>query len=214
MRDVVERHGTKNIKAVRLLLSAVLASVGSEFSVFKLRRRFASIGLDVSKNTLYSYMDHLVDAFAVFQVRRWEGSRWASEQALPKVYPIDPGYVTQAGGRSSEDMGRLMECSVAVELLRRRSADPTLEFGFWRDNGGGEVDFVLSRGARVLQLVQCCYDASDPDTRAREVGSLLKAGRALGCKDLAVLTWDQEEEAVVEGRKVAFRPVWKWFLGR
>ena len=214
MRDVVERHGAKNIKALRLMLSAIMASVGSEFSVFKLRGRLASIGIDVSKDTMYAYMGHLVDAFAAFQVRRWEGSRWASEQALPKVYPIDTGYIAQSGGRSAEDMGRLMECAVAVEMLRRRSTDPTMEFGFWRDRNGAEVDFVISQGARVLQLVQSCYDVSDPNTRAREVASLLKAGRALGCDELTVLTWDHEEEALAEGRRVDFRPVWKWFLGR
>lgn len=213
MRDVVERNRIKNTLAVRALTSHLLTSFGTQFSANKFRDYLSSKGLSTGKTTLINYSRHLEDAFAFIFVRRFGDKLRELMWSLPKVYPIDPGLAAQAAGRSTQDMGRLMECVIAVELLRRRNRDPLLEIYYWRDAHGKEVDFVLREGPKVIELVQSCHDVEGYGTKGRELGPLLKASRETGCKRLRVITWDQEGEEQVEGRKVVYEPLWRWLMG-
>ena len=214
MRDVVERHHLRNIAVLRTLLGRLLSSMGTELSINRLAGSLRSQGVKVSKNTLYEYFGHLEDAFAILPVRRFSYKLREIQQSLPKVYPVDTGLVTQSEGRFSEDLGRFMEGVVATELHRRRAADPLLEVYYWKDDHGKEVDFVVKGGKRVSQLVQVCYDMDAVDKRDREVRALLKAGDALGCRDLLIITWDREGVTQAGGRAIRTLPLWKWLLGR
>jgi len=212
MRDVVERHGIRNIALIRRLLSDLLSSMGAQFSVNKYRNHLGSMGMRVSKNTLYEYMGHLEDAFIIHPLRAFSRSGRERSRSLPKVYPIDPGLSLQAGGRVSQDLGRRMECVAALELLRRSLDDRLSEVLYWRDPFGREVDFVVLRGGEAVRLVQCCYDISEFGAKERELGAIVRASRELGCDDLLVLTWDREGEETVEGRRVVYEPLWRWLL--
>lgn len=214
MRDVVERHGLRNIALMRRLLSDLLTSIGGEFSVHKYRNHLASLGIRVSKNTLYEYFGYLEDAFIIHPLRAYNRSRREHIRSLPKVYPIDPGLSLQAGGRSSQDLGRRMECVTALELLRTSLEDRLTEVLYWRDPFGKEVDFVVRRDTDVVQLIQCCYDVAAFGVKERELGALLKASDELGCDDLLVLTWDHEGAEEVDGRHVVYEPLWRWLLGK
>jgi predicted AAA+ superfamily ATPase len=214
MRDVIERHGLRNILALRTLLSRLISSMGTEFSINKLAGSLRSQGIKVSKNTLYDYFGHLEDVFAILPVRRFSYKLREIHQSLPKVYPVDTGLVTQSEGRFSDDLGRFMEGVVAIELHRRRAADPLMEVYYWKDDHGKEVDFVIKEGKRVTRLIQVCYDLEALDTRDREVKALLKSSMALGCKDLTIITWDTEEETLIDGRTIEAVPLWKWLTGR
>jgi len=213
MRDVVDRNRVKNVTAVRALSAHLLTSFGNVFSANKFRNYLGSMGVRVGKSTITEFSRHLEDAFAFVFVRRFDYKPRALQWSLPKVYPIDTGLVTQAGGRTSKDEGRLMETAIALELLRRRGLDPFLEVYYWRDLHGKEVDFVLKRGTEVEELIQSCYDLGAYGTMDRELGPLLKAGRELGCNRLKVVTWDQEGEETVDGTRVVLEPLWRWMLG-
>ena len=212
MRDVVERNRIKNMLAVRALASHLLTSFGTEFSANKFRNFLASKGVSTGKSTITTFSRHLEDAFAFLFVRRFGYKPRELMWSLPKVYPIDTGLATQASGRPSQDLGRLMECVVAVELLRRRDRNPLLEFYYWKDLHGKEVDFVVREGTSVVELIQSCYDVEGYGTKDGELGPLLKASRETGCKRLRVLTWDQEGEERVEGRKIIYEPLWRWLM--
>ena len=198
MRDVVERHKVKNIKVLRMLFNAIHGSFSKEFSIHK----------------FYNYFQHYEDAFAVIPVRRFSYSIREVDQSLPKVYQIDNGYAAQMGIRFSQNMGRLMENTVAVELLRRKSVSPLLEFYYWKDTGGKEVDFVVKKGETVHELVQVCYDIEDYNTKTRETSTLVKASEKLACKRLRIITWDYEEKEKVGGKNIEYITLWKWLLGR
>jgi predicted AAA+ superfamily ATPase len=212
MRDVVERYDLRNVAVLRGLLVKVVASVSSEFSINRYHGQLKGQGIKVSKDTLYEYLDHLEEAFAVIIVRRHSPKLVQPRQSLPKVYPVDTGMITQTEGRSSEDLGTYMEAIVAIELARRRNEDPSLEVFYWRDPNGKEVDFVLKHGLQVTRLVQVCYDASSPDTLGREVKALMKAGSELGCDDLLVLTWDVDRVEESDDTSLRFLPLWRWLL--
>jgi predicted AAA+ superfamily ATPase len=129
-----------------------------------------------------------------------------------KVFCVDNGIVSSVSSGFSANTGRLMENLVAVELRRRCAREWDSGVFYWKDHRHNEVDFVVKRGTRVDQLVQVTYAGEGGDVRDRELRSLLKASSDLRCRDLLVITWDHEEERQVEGRKVAFVPLWRWLL--
>jgi predicted AAA+ superfamily ATPase len=212
MRDIVERHKVKNIKILRMLLNALLNSFSKEFSTHKFYNFLRSQGIKTSKNTLYEYIQYLEDAFAILPVRKFSYTMREIEQSLPKMYSVDPGHIAQFGIKFSQNTGRLMENIIAVELLRRKTINPLLEFYYWKDTGGKEVDFVINEGSVVRELIQSCYDIEDYNTKTREEKSLLKASNTLRCKNLKVLTWSYEDYEIIENRKIIYMPLWKWLL--
>ncbi len=110
---------------------------------------------------------------------------------------------------ASENIGRLIENAVAVELMRMRSADPAMEVYYWKDYRQREVDFVVKRGTEVEELLQVTYASERGEVAGRE----LAASDELGCRRLSVVTWDYEgAEQAGEGREMRFVPLWRWLL--
>ena len=207
MRDIVERHSIKNIRILKMLFNYILSSFGAEFSVHRYYNILRSQGIKISKNTLYLYLQYLEDAFGIISVRRFSYSLVKIEQSLPKIYPIDTGYIWQSGMNFSPNTGRLMENLVAVELLRREYANPMLQFYYWKDTSY-EVDFVIKEGERVRELIQVTYASGKDEIERREIKALKKASEELRCRNLTVITWDYDDDK--EGIK--FIPLWSWLL--
>ncbi|MBI4214481.1 ATP-binding protein, partial [archaeon] len=114
--------------------------------------------------------------------------------------------------RFSKNAGRLYENAVAIQLCRERAKDPTIEFYYWKDKSGKEVDFVVKQGLTVKQLIQVCCDISDFDTKKREIGAVLAAGKELRCNDLVVITEDYETKERYGRKTITYKPLWKWLL--
>jgi len=129
-----------------------------------------------------------------------------------KIYCLDNGIVNLVGFRFSENIGRLYENTVAVELLRRFFQKPLFKIFYWKNKRGEEVDFVIKKGLSVKQLIQACFKMEDEETKSREIKALLAAGEELKCKNSLVITVDYESEEKIEGRKIKFIPLWKWLL--
>ncbi len=214
LRDVVERHHLANIMVLRMLFGRILASVSSTFSVHRFHKTLKSQNISVSKNTLYDYMTHLEDALVVLTLRRYSPSLKEIQQSLPKVYPVDNGFIAHSRGGPANEMGALMEAAVAVHLYRMACYDPALNLFYWSKQGSGEVDFVLRRGSETQSLVQSCYDATDRDTRRRELGALAAASSELDCDDLTMVTWNEKGSEEAGGRTVRVVPLWEWLLDR
>jgi predicted AAA+ superfamily ATPase len=134
------------------------------------------------------------------------------EQSLPKVYPIDPGFILTHSTRFSRDLGKAMENVVAVELFRRRSEQPNQDIYYWKEQNGKEVDFVIKENLKITKLIQVCYDIDNFNTYRREIDSLLRSSEVLECNDLCVITWDKDEIIEVKGKKIEYISLWKWLI--
>lgn len=206
-RDILERHRIKNIGLARFILSFMLQNFSGEISIRKLFRSF-ELG-PVGKNTVYEYVDKVQDSVAIFFLSRFSTRVRVRESWPKKVYLCDTGLARLA--RFSEDLGKLMENCVFLELLRRANEDPLLEIYYWKDQQG-EVDFLLKREGRVEQLIQVTYASRREEVENREVRALLRASTHTGCRELLLLTWGAEDRIEVEGRSILFLPLWKWLL--
>jgi predicted AAA+ superfamily ATPase len=206
-RDVIERFKVKNVKVLKLLLKTIISS--PYFSVHKFFNYSKSLGIKVSKNTIYNYLDYFSDALILYTLRKYSESYREIEQTAPKTYFADNGLLTING---IENRGRLMENTVFQELVRRNFAPNDKLFYFY--SGHKEVDFVLKEKGKIAQLIQACYDIEDFNTKERETSALAKASKELKCNNLLVITWNYEKTEKHKNKKIKFIPLWKWLLNQ
>jgi predicted AAA+ superfamily ATPase len=103
-----------------------------------------------------------------------------------------------------------MENSTFLELLRWVDNEPGLSIYYWSDYNN-EVDFVIKDKNTIKTLTQVTYELT-PDNYKREVESLLKASELLGCSELQIITWDENRELEIDGKKIRLVPFWRWLL--
>lgn len=209
-KDLIERYGVEKSSAMKALIRVITRNFARKASVRKLHGFLSSMGVKISKPTVYEYFSYLEDVGFVIPVRKYHDNTVESLRSAPKLYLVDVGFAEALG---VEDFGFRLENIVAVELLRRKHySDPLIEVHYW-EGREGEVDFVVSRGSKVSELIQVSWSVEDPETKTREVRALVSASKHLGCRNLKVITWDYEAVETVDGKNIEFLPLWKWLLG-
>jgi hypothetical protein len=208
-KDCIRRHEIRNERSFRELAKYLVSNFSSEFTYSKLSRITGIKDVHTVKN----YVEYLEQAFLIRVLERFSFKLKQQIIAPKKGYVVDHGFANFIGFRLLKDTGRLLENLVCMELFNRASEEHGTEIYYYKNPSGREVDFVLKEGAKVKQLIQVCYDISDPDVRERELKSLAVGSEELRCKNLLVLTSDHEGEEKFAGKKIKFLPIWKWLLG-
>jgi predicted AAA+ superfamily ATPase len=199
-RDIVERHKLKNISLARFLPSFLLQNFSKEISVNKVLKSLSSQRF--GKNTLYSYIDKIQDSVALFVLNRFSLRVYQRESWPKKIYLCDMGLTKVV--RFSEDIGKLIENCVFLELLRLTNKKPMLEIYYWKNQEGAEVE--------IKELIQVTYASGRDEIEEREVKSQLKASKITGCKNLRIITWNYEGIDKIDDRTIKFTPLWGWLL--
>ena len=200
-RDIIDRWRIRNIRALKLLIRALRKS--REFSIHKFYRYLKSLGLRISKNTLYNYIEYLNDSLILYLLKKYSPSYKNIEMSIPKIFFVDNGLYM-----AEESISKLMENLVFMELRRRNYVENEKLF-YWKNSFGREVDFIVLDG----ELIQVCYELTY-ENRDREIKSLIKASKQLNYKKLRILTWNQEDTININNRKIEITPLWKWLINK
>ena len=207
-KDIVLRYGIRKSEELRKLAKYLVTNYSNEISYSKLSRI-----LDIKHvSTVSNWISYLEQSFLIIKLERFDFKLKQQFVAPKKVYCVDNGIVNSIGFGLSENFGRLMENAVAVELQKKYSVDRNCEIYYWKDHQQHEVDFVLKKGSKVDKLIQVTYATDREEINDREFKSLLKASDVLRCKNLEMVTWDLSGEERIDGKKVAFIPLWSWLL--
>ncbi|MBO3833413.1 MAG: ATP-binding protein [Candidatus Brockarchaeota archaeon] len=209
-RDFIERHKVRNIEIARFIHSFMLQNFSREVSIASLFNKAAGGGMKVAKDTVYSYVSNLEDTVSFFFLKKYSEKAHLRETWPKKIYLCDTGLSKTV--RFHEDIGKLMENVIFLELKRRQNRNPLVEFFYWKDARQREVDFLLREGVEIKQLIQATYASSSEEIEKREVESLIKASEQLGCKKLLMITWDYDDRLKINGKIIECKPLWKWLL--
>lgn len=139
-----------------------------------------------------------------FFVNKFDYSVKVQSQNPRKVYCIDNGFLVSLGFRISEDIRRLLENMVAIELKRRGE-----KIFYCSENG--ECDFLVRESNNVKELIQVAYEINKSN-KERELKGLLEAMNRFSIKKGHIITLNQEEELKINGRVIIILPAWKWLL--
>ncbi len=207
-RDIISRHNIRFVRTFKEMSSTIISNFSNLITYNKLKNTHDIKSVHTAKN----YVDYLSEAYLVQLVEKYSPKPKEVVNSPKKVYIIDCGLINTISHSITENFGRLMENIVYLDLMRRRSIDRTQEIYYWKDYQNREIDFILRRGKKIVSLIQVTNASSGDEVEKRERRSLLRGAEILKCKDLKIITWDYEEEEIIDNKKIEFIPIWKWLL--
>lgn len=196
LKDVAQRHKVRNTNDLYNLATYLLSNFCNPISANELA---GELGMS-SVATTKKFCDYLNEPYLFFYLPRFNNKLKLMNKAPKKVYVVDNGFVQSTAFNLSENLGRLLENQVFVEILRRGYI-PGQTLFYYRTRNDKEIDFVTRKGAKVEQLIQVCYDMTSEKTRKRELDALVEAAEELHCDNLLVITNSQEEK--IEWKRTA-----------
>ncbi len=198
-KDIIKRFVRldKQIKETALFFFSNPSSLISLRSISKMSK---------IKNiaTVKSIVESFESSFLFFFINKFDYSIKTQIQNPRKVYCIDNGFLVNMGFRLSEDKGKLVENLVAIELKRREK-----EIFYHSDKY--ECDFLIREGNKIKNAVQVTYEINEKN-KERETIGLIEALNKFKLKEGLIITFDQEEDLKLDGKKIVIKPVWKWLL--
>ena len=200
LKDIFVRYNLDNDKQLRLLTKYLLTNVGVLFSYNSLKKLlgFGSV------NTVMKYISYLENAYLLFELEKYEFSLKKQIQQNKKIYAIDVSFINLISFKFSENKGRLLENLVFIELKRRGKE-------IYYHRAKKECDFLIKQGLDIVDAIQVCYNL-DEDNKKREFSGLIEACKIYNLKECLLLTYDYEDELILEDVKIVIKPVWKWLL--
>ena len=204
-KDVAKRYKVRNVTDLNDLAMYLVTNFCNPLSANELTE---ALGLS-SVNTTKKFMDYLHEPYLFYYLPRYNNKLKLMKKAPRKVYVVDNGFVAAKAFSLSDNLGRLLENQVFIELIRRGyDADKTLFY--YRSRNDKEVDFVLRKETRIERLVQVCYDMSSAKTEKREVDSLIECAGELKCDNLVIVTNNDERTIEKEGYSISVVPISKF----
>ena len=202
IKDVQRRFNVRETGKLEELAKYYLTNV-STLQSFNRTRKLLNLSLD----TVERFSKYFSIARLIFFVPKFSFS--VKEQILnpKKVYCMDTGLRNIVSFKFSEDIGRIAENVVFLNLLFRNK-----EIYYWKDHAGKEVDFVVKEGLKVTELIQACWRIEEEKTEKREVKSLIKAMDEFKLEEGLVITEDIDKEEIVNDKRIVYTPLWKWLV--
>lgn len=165
-----------------------------------------------SMPTVRNYIQHLSTAYLLLSL-----SKYSSKSKLRardnKLYAVDVAIMNnRLNAFAGENIGWRLETIVYLELRRRAKYNNDDVYYYKKSSRSKEVDFVLCKGDKALQLYQVAYDISNPRTRKREIDALVQASKETHCKDLYLITDNERDIVTADGCKIEIIPAYEWLL--
>lgn len=163
LRDISARYNLRDSFKLRQLASQLFANIANQASSYRFSK-----DLEIAPDTILQYFSYIQDAYLGFFVPRHANSVRKLAYNPKKFYSIDNGLQSAVSYRVMDDMGKLYENSVFLELRRHYS-----DIYYWQQDR--EVDFVVKDKEQIKYVVNASVSVSGEETKKREVGSLMAA---------------------------------------
>lgn len=185
-RDVITRHGIRDVASVQRLAAYLIENPGCRFSATKMLK---ALGVSVA-GTVIQWCDWLEDAYLFFFVPKYSDSLRAQLVNPRKVYCVDTGLVNAVSRRIVFNDALRFENMVFL-ALRRRYRDV-----YYFDDGA-ECDFICMEHHLPRKAVQVCVELTKGDCD-REVAGLRAAMRRFSFDEGFIVTKSQKDEMKVD----------------
>ncbi len=199
LKDIIVRYGLENVKMVKDLYGYLISNLTNLFSFNSLKR---TIGAG-STTTVQNYIHHLEEANFCTILQKYDHSIKKQMVASKKFYLTDHSFVRPVSTRLTRDRGKVLE-NIVFSHIRSRG-EP-----FYYQNGG-ECDFIIVDRNEVVMAVQVTWEMNET-TKEREVDGLFKAISEFDLDEGTIVTYDQNAEMAMDGKKINVVPAWKWLI--
>lgn len=207
MKDIVRRYKVRKVEELYQFATYMISIFTSPFTYSSITEE---LGLS-SKTTVQKFCTYLKNCYLFFYLPRYNHKLKLMQKVPQKVYIVDNGFLSSSAFQISENKGRLLENLVLLEFIRRKYEIGKNLF-YYRNQSDKEVDFVVRENNVVRQLVQVCWDMSNPKTQKREIGSLMACAKDFPNGELFVITWNEQKEITMNEKIIHVIPYYKWCL--
>ncbi len=164
-RDIINRYAIRNVNFLEQLVLFLAAHTGSIFSAKKISDFLKLQRIKMAPNQVQNYIQHLVNAFLLHKVGRFDLIGKRMFEIGEKYYFENLGIRNGLWGYRLEDMGKIMENVVYNHLVFKGYK---VKVGML---GNKEIDFIAEKEGEKL-YVQVALKIKDPATLEREFGNL------------------------------------------
>lgn len=165
LKDVVARQKITDVDLLTRLVRFLADNIGNVVSSHKIANTLSSSGRRTTTATIDNYIHALKQALLLYEANRYDLRGKQRLKSLGKFYLADSGFRTAAIGKSTSDIGHVLENIIYLELIRR-------EFEVYIGKMGTlEVDFVARKGDEIIYY-QVAASILDPNTFEREFAPL------------------------------------------
>lgn len=205
-KDIVKRHKIRNTEAINNMALYLLSNFCNQLSA-----NDVADALNIkSVNTTQKFMGYLHEPFLFYYLPRYNNKLKLMTKAPKKIYVVDNGFVAAKAFSTSDNLGRLLENQVFVNLLRKGYNTEQSMF-YYHTRNDKQIDFVLREHNHVKQLVQVSYEMTSEKTIRRECSALVEAAEELHCEELLVLTYNEKRTTEWDGHTIRILPTSEWF---
>lgn len=179
LKDIKERYKIKNDSNLMELLAILASNIGSLTNSYKLSNSFKSKNINISKNTLDSYLNILEDSFLINKSTRYDikGKKYITTPY--KYYFSDIGLRNARLGFRQIEENHIMENIIYNELIYRGfSVDiGVVEISEKNSNGSFmrksiEIDFIVNKGNSKV-YIQSSYHLPTEEKLNQEIRPFL-----------------------------------------
>ena len=164
-RDIINRYAVRNVPFLEQLVLFLAGNTGSIFSAKKISDFLKSQSINMAPNQVQTYLQHLVNAFLVHKVSRYDLIGKRLFEIGEKYYFENLGIRHGLWGYRLEDFGKIMENAVYNHLLYQGYK---VNVGIM---GASEIDFICEKEGEK-QYIQVALTVNDSKTMEREFGNL------------------------------------------
>ncbi len=170
-KDILEIGAIRNSDKLRQLLRLLAYQVGQQVSLTELGAQ-----LQMSKNTVASYIDLLEQSFVVFRLKGYSRNLRKEVTKQDKIYFWDLGIRNALIDdfrfpQHRNDMGQVWESFVIAERMKYlRYVHGAGSLYFWRTHTGAEVDVIEERNGELT-----AYECKWGHAKARPPSAFLAA---------------------------------------
>ena len=199
--DIAARNNVTNVFGLKVMIKKIAESVKQPISFSRIANIISTTGTKLSTTSAVKYMGYLEEAWLINKVTNI-ASKLADKEGNAKYYFTDNGILNLF---LIDAETSLLENIVAIYLTRKYGREDAVFFY----NKGIEVDFYIPNDETAIQV---SYSLMDDETRMREVKALKALQKVLPCKQLLIITYDEEDNWDLADSNITVIPVWKWAL--
>ena len=160
VKDVLQYNNIRDVNLFNHIFSYVLTNIGQSFSASSIKTYLKNKNKNISVDTILNYLEYCNIAFLIKKVPRYDVLSKKTLKIDEKYYLTDHGFRQATGFPITQDIERILENIVYIELLSRGYE---VKVGKVKDK---EINFIAKK-EKSLSYYQISYKIRDEKTRER-----------------------------------------------
>lgn len=207
-RDIQQRHMIRHFATFEKMAHHLMNIAPAVISPANLTQTFG-FG---SSQTTGNYIKYLTQAYLLVKLNKYS-AKSKLRVTDEKVYTVDVALMDKRpDAMAGENLGWRLETIIFLELCRRKADNDTDIYYYKKHARAKEIDFVVCKGNKILQMYQVAYDMTNEKTRKREIDSLIQASQSTKCTELYLITDSERNTIQKDGFTIHIIPAYEWLL--